>query len=54
MRHEQHYALIWRNGKYSVGNAETIAKYCKTKSLILGLLRLNGGCKLVYSIKLSG
>ncbi len=55
MRHEQHYALIWRNGKYSVGNAETIAKaYCKTKRLILGLLRFNGGNKFVYSIKLNG
>ena len=55
MRHEQHYAFIWKNGKYSVGNAETIAKaYCKTKRLILGLLRLNGGSKFVYSIKLNG
>ena len=54
MRHKKLYALIWKRGKYSVGNAETIAKaYCKTKKLILGLLRLNGGSKFVYSIKLS-
>lgn len=51
----QHYALIWKNGKYSVGSAETIAKaYCKTKRLILGLLRLNGSNQLVYSLKLNG
>lgn len=55
MKHEQHYALIWKSGKYSVGNAETIAKaYCKTKRVILGLLRLNGSNKLVYSLKLNG
>ena len=55
MRHAQHYALIWNNGKYSVGDASTIAKaYCKTKRLTLGLLRLNSGSKLVYSIKFNG
>ena len=54
MRYKQHYALVWKNGKYSVGNAETIPKaYCKTKRLILGLLRLNGGSKFVYSLKLN-
>lgn len=55
MRHEQKYALIWNNGKYSVGDASTIAKaYCKTKRLILGLLRLKGSNKLIYSLKLNG
>lgn len=55
MRHEQHYALVWKNGKYSLGSAETIAKeYCKTKKLIFGLLRLNGSNRLIYSIKLNG
>ena len=55
MRNEQKYAIIWKNGRYSVGSEETIAKaYCKTKRLILGLLRLNGSSKLVYSLKLNG
>ena len=55
MRHEQKYALIWNNGKYSVGDASTIAKaYCNTKRLILGLLRLKGSNKLIYSLKLNG
>lgn len=55
MRHSQHYALIWKDGKYSVGDAGTIAKaYCKTKRLNLGLLRLKGNTHLVYSLKANG
>ena len=55
MRQEQKYALIWKDGKYSVGDESTIAKaYCKTKRLILGLLKLNGHNRLVYSLKING
>ena len=55
MRQEQKYALIWKDGKYSVGDESTIAReYCKTKRLILGLLKLNGHNRLVYSLKING
>ena len=55
MRQEHKYALIWNNGKYSVGDESSIARaYCKTKRLILGLLKLNGHNRLVYSLKING
>ena len=55
MRQEHKYALIWKNGKYSVGDESSIARaYCKTKRLILGLLKLNGHNRLVYSLKING
>ena len=55
MRQEHKYALIWKNVKYSVGDESSIARaYCKTKRLILGLLKLNGHNRLVYSLKING
>ena len=55
MRHTQNYAIIWRDGKYSVGEDHVIAKsYCKRKRLTLGLLRLNGSSRVVYSFKVNG
>lgn len=51
----KHYALIWDNGACSVGEDFKIAEaYCRKKRIHFGLLRLNGGNRLVYSLKLNG
>ena len=49
------FTLIWNNGGYIVGEDWIIArKYFKKKRMTLGLLKLNGHNKLIYSYKRSG
>lgn len=49
------FALLWNNGSYIVGEDWAIArKYFRKKNLALGLLKLNGHNKLIYSYKRSG
>ena len=49
------FVLIWHRGGYLSGSDWSIArKYCKSKRLILGLVKLEGRAEFVYSFKVKG
>lgn len=49
------FVLIWHRGGYISGSDWSIArKYCKSKHLILGIVKIEGRNQFVYSFKVNG
>ena len=52
---DNQFVLIWHRGGYLSGSDWSIArKYCKSKHLILGLVKIEGRAQFVYSFKVNG
>lgn len=49
------FSILWHDGAYSVGDVCAIVKaYCKKMNTHIGLLKLKGCNKIVYSLKVNG
>ncbi len=49
------FVLIWHKGGYISGFDWVVSSnYCRSKNLILGLVKIEGRAKLLYSFKIGG
>ncbi|MBR0097502.1 MAG: hypothetical protein IJP88_09990 [Synergistaceae bacterium] len=49
------FVLIWHHGGYISGDDWVVSShYCRAKNLILGLVKIAGRNKLLYSFKIDG